>query len=71
VVAKVVAKLPADLTELPAQTASIRDELRQQKTKDRSTLFEEGLKKRLEDQGKLKVHQDAITRLVNTYSNRG
>jgi len=71
VVAKVVAKLPADLNDLPAQTAGIRDGLRQEKTKDRTTLFEEGLKKRLQDQGKLKVHQDVITRLVNTYSNRG
>ena len=71
VVAKVLARLPADLNDLPAQTASIRDELRQQKTRDRTSLFEDGLKKRLQDQGKLKVHQDVITRLVNTYSNRG
>src|ERR1019366_6654818 len=64
VVAKVLARLPADLNDLPAQTASIRDELRQQKTRDRTSLFEDGLKKRLQDQGKLKVHQDVITRLV-------
>ncbi len=68
VIAKVVAKLPADLTDLPSQTASIRTELRQQKTTDRTTLFESGLKKRLEDQGKLKIHQDVVTRLVQTYS---
>ena len=70
-VAKVVAKIPADLSELPAQTASIRDELRQQKTKDRSAMFEDGLKKRLQEQGKLKIHQDVITRLVQSYSTRG
>lgn len=71
VVAKIVAKIPADLGELPAQTAAIRDDLRQQKTRDRSTMFEVGLKKRLEEQGKLKVHQDVITRLVQSYSTRG
>jgi len=71
VVAKVVAQVPADLSELPAQSAAIRDELRQQKSRDRSTMFEDGLKKRLEGQGKLKIHQDAITRLVQTYSTRG
>jgi peptidyl-prolyl cis-trans isomerase D len=71
VVAKIVAKIPADLSELPAQTAAIRDDLRQQKTRDRSTIFEVGLKKRLEEQGKLKVHQDVITRLVQSYSTRG
>jgi peptidyl-prolyl cis-trans isomerase D len=71
VVAKIAAKIPADLSELPAQTATIRDDLRQQKTRDRSTMFEVGLKKRLEEQGKLKVHQDVITRLVQSYSTRG
>jgi len=71
VVAKVVAQIPADLSELPAQSSAIRDELRQQKGRERSTMFEDGLKKRLEAQGKLKVHQDAITRLVQTYSTRG
>ncbi len=71
VVAKIVARLPADLSELPAQTAGIRTDLRQEKTKDRTTLFEAGLKKRLEEQGKLKILQDAITRLVQSYSTRG
>jgi peptidyl-prolyl cis-trans isomerase D len=71
VVAKVVAKLPADLAELPGQTAGIRNDLRQEKIKDRSTMFEAGLKKRLEEQGKLKINQDVITRLVQTYTNRG
>jgi len=70
-VAKVVARIPADLSTLPAQSASIRDELKQQKIRDRSALFEDGLKKRLQEQGKLKIHQDAITRLVQTYSTRG
>jgi len=70
-VAKVVARTPADLSGLPAQTASIREGLRQQKARDRATLFEDGLKKRLQEQGKLKIHQDAITRLLQTYSTRG
>jgi peptidyl-prolyl cis-trans isomerase D len=70
-VARIVARIPADLSELPAQSAGIRQELRQQKARDRATLFEDGLKKRLQDQGKLKIHQDAITRLVQTYSTRG
>jgi peptidyl-prolyl cis-trans isomerase D len=70
-IAKIVARIPADLSELPAQSAAIRTELRQQKSRDRATLFEDGLKKRLQDQGKLKIHQDAINRLVQTYSTRG
>jgi len=70
-VARVVARIPADLSELTAQTAVIRGELKQQKIKDRTTLFEEGLKKRLQEQGKLKIHQDVLTRLVQSYSTRG
>ncbi len=71
VVAKIDAQIPADLSELPAQTAGIRSQLRQQKEKDRTTIFEEGVKKRLQEQGKLKIHQDAITRLVQSYTTRG
>jgi len=71
VVAKIDAQIPADLSELPAQTAGIRNQLRQQKEKDRTTIFEEGVKKRLQEQGKLKIHQDAITRLVQSYTTRG
>jgi peptidyl-prolyl cis-trans isomerase D len=71
VVAKIDAQIPADLSELPAQTAGIRNQLRQQKEKDRTTMFEEGVKKRLQEQGKLKIHQDVITRLVQSYSTRG
>lgn len=83
--AKIVAKTPANLADLPAQTASIRDELRQQKARDRGTLFEEGLKKRLQEEcplwnrvtfwsggcPALKIHQDVITRLVQSYNQRG
>jgi hypothetical protein len=70
VVAKTVAKMPADLTQLPSQSTSIRDELKQQKTRDRQTMFEDGLKKRLQEQGRLKINQDVITRLVQNYSTR-
>jgi peptidyl-prolyl cis-trans isomerase D len=68
VVAKVVAKTPADMAGLEAQAATIRTDLKQQKSRDRAQLFEEGLKKKLEDEGKLKVHPDVVTRLVKSYT---
>jgi len=71
VVAKIVSKTPADVSELPAQTATIRDELRQSKTRDRNTMFEEGVKKRLQDEGKLRIHQDVIARLLASFNQRG
>lgn len=70
VIAKTVAKIPADLAGLATQRAGIRDEIKQQKERDRAQLFEDGLKKRLEAEGKLKVHQDLITQLVKTYTAR-
>jgi peptidyl-prolyl cis-trans isomerase D len=69
-VAKIVAKTPADMSLLPAQQTSIRDELKQQKARDRIQLFEAGLRRRLEQQGKLKVHQDVLSRIVANYSQK-
>jgi peptidyl-prolyl cis-trans isomerase D len=70
-VGKVLAKIPANLADLPAQTAAIRDSLKQTKISSRAKLFEDGVKKRLQQEGKLKIHQDVITRIVQSYSTRG
>lgn len=66
-VAKIIAKTPADLSLLPGQSAGIRDELKQQKQRDRAQLFQEGLRSRLTADGKLKIHQDVINRIVASY----
>lgn len=68
VVAKVISKTPADLSALPAQTASIREELKQQKAQQRAQLFESGLRQRLEREGKLKVHNEVLNRIVQSYT---
>jgi peptidyl-prolyl cis-trans isomerase D len=70
VVAKVVSQTPADISGISAQLDTIRTELKQQKARDRAQLFEDGLRKRLEQEGKLKVHQDVVTRLVKSYTTR-
>ena len=70
VIGKVVARTPANLADLPKQSDTIRAELRQKKMADRSTLFEEGLKKRLTAEGKLKINQDVLSRLVQSYTTR-
>lgn len=83
-VAKIDARTPADGSDLESQTATIRDALRQKKIQDRATLFEEGLKKRLQEQCSvwhrvqfwsggcpvLRINQDVITRLVQSYNTR-
>jgi peptidyl-prolyl cis-trans isomerase D len=66
-VVKVVAKTPADMLALPLMSNGIRDELKQQKQRDRAQLFQEGLRSRLTADGKLKIHQDVINRIVQSY----
>ncbi len=69
-VAKVVAKTPANPADLAKQMEGIHAELKQKKSADRSTLFEEGLKQRLKEEGKLKINQAVLNRLMQNYTNR-
>jgi hypothetical protein len=67
VVAKVLSHGEADLSKLAEERSAIREEIKRQKARDRNTLFENGLKETLTKQGKIKIHQDVINRLVATY----
>jgi peptidyl-prolyl cis-trans isomerase D len=67
VVGKVVAHIEPDLSKLPAERTAIRDELKSQKGRDRNTLFQEGLRKALVKQGKIKYHEDVIKRLLGSF----
>jgi hypothetical protein len=66
-VMKVISHTGADLSQLPAQRAQIRDEIKSQRARDRNTLFENGVKDMLIKQGKIKIHQDVINRLIANY----
>jgi hypothetical protein len=67
VVAKVVEHIPADPSKLAADRATIRDQIKSEKAKQRDQLFEAGLKDRLIQEGKIKIHQDVINRLIAGY----
>jgi peptidyl-prolyl cis-trans isomerase D len=67
VVSKVVGHVDADMSQLPAQRAAIRDDIKRQRAGDRNMLFETGVKDALIKQGKVKIHQDVINRLLATY----
>jgi peptidyl-prolyl cis-trans isomerase D len=68
VVARVVQHIPADMSKLPEQAASIRNDVKNQKERDRESLFAEGVRDALVKQGKIKVHQDVLKRLISNYS---
>ncbi len=66
-VAKVVSKTPADMAGLVAQSETIKNELRSQRARDRAQFFQDGLRERLKADGKLKIHQDVVNRIVAQY----
>ena len=67
IVAKVISHSGADMSQLAAQRSAIRDEIKSQRARDRNTLFETGVKDMLIKQGKIKIHQDVINRLIANY----
>jgi len=67
IVAKVISHGGADLSQLAAQRSIIRDEIKSQRARERNTLFETGVKDMLIKQGKIKIHQDVINRLIANY----
>ena len=71
IVAKVVAHVPADMSKLPEQRDKIRDDIKADKGRDRNALFEAGLRDLLIKQGKIKMHQDVLQRIVAGYRNAG
>ena len=67
VVAKIVGHIQPDMSKLAEQRASIRDDLKSQKARDRNSLFEAGVRDELARQGKIKIYQDVINRLITNY----
>ncbi len=67
IVARVLSHSGADLSQLAAQRSIIRDEIKSQRARERNTLFEAGVRDMLIKQGKIKIHQDVINRLIGTY----
>jgi peptidyl-prolyl cis-trans isomerase D len=67
VIAKVVEHIQPDMSKLAAERATIRDELKSQKARDRNSLFEAGVRDELARQGKIKIYQDVINRLITNY----
>ena len=66
-VAKVVAKIGANMAELGFQAETIKNELRQQKARERAQLFQDGLKDKLKADGKLKINDDVMKHILANY----
>jgi peptidyl-prolyl cis-trans isomerase D len=67
VLAKVAAKVEADMAKLAAEREGMVSALKGRKSQERKDLFEDGLVHRLIEQGKVKINTDAIKRLQSSY----
>jgi peptidyl-prolyl cis-trans isomerase D len=68
-ICKVTEKLTADVAQLAARRQELSDQLKTAKARERMALFQQNLRDRLEKEGKIKIYQDAINRLVASYAN--
>jgi len=69
VVCKVTAKTPADMAKLAEQRFDILLRLKGKKAQERRDLFEDGLLQYLKAKNIVKIHQDTVKRLVDSYKN--
>jgi peptidyl-prolyl cis-trans isomerase D len=67
VVAKILSKTEPDLAGMAAQITAIRNDLKSKLARERNQIFEDGIRKSLEKEGKIKVHQDVIDRIIAGY----
>jgi peptidyl-prolyl cis-trans isomerase D len=67
VVGRVVGHVPADMSKFAEQRATIRDQIKSEKARDRNTLFEAGLRDDLTRRGVIKIHQNVLTNLIAQY----
>ena len=66
-ICKVVARTPADMSQFAAQRATLLQEVKNTKARERLELLQEGIRDQLIKEGKIKIHQDVINRLVTSY----
>ncbi len=68
VVCKVIKKTPPDMTKLAEQREEIENSIRQDRLQARQELLEDGILTRLIDDGKVKINERTIQRLVSAYA---
>ena len=64
VVAKVIARTPADATQFAAQQEKIIQELKQRHAAEQNQLFQDSVMTKLINEGKLKYHKDVMDRIL-------
>ncbi|MCC6366195.1 MAG: hypothetical protein IT165_21975, partial [Bryobacterales bacterium] len=58
-----------DMSKLPEQRYDTLLRLKSRKAQERKDLFEDGLVQYLKSKGVIKIHQDTVKRLIESYKN--
>ncbi|MBI3684101.1 MAG: peptidylprolyl isomerase [Acidobacteria bacterium] len=66
-VCKVIAKIPPNMSKLPEMQFDILLRLKGRKAQERRDLFDDGLLHYLRQKGVVKIHQDTVKRLIDSY----
>ncbi len=67
VVARLNAKIDADMSKMAEDRINLITGIKGRKAQERKDLFEDGLVNRMIDKGKVKINQDVIRRLIDSY----
>lgn len=67
VVYRVSAKVAADPTQLAAERDALVEQIKNSRARARVEVFEDNIRQQLVRDGKIKVHQDVLNRLVSSY----
>ncbi len=67
IVCSVTKKFPADMTKLAEERAKIANQIKSQKAQERRELLADGILTQLINEGKVKINQRVIDRLVSAY----
>ncbi len=66
-ICKVEGKTPADMSKLPEQRQGLVSEIKAAKARERMELFQDSLRTALIRSGKIKIHQQVINRILESY----
>lgn len=67
VVARLNAKSDLDMSKMPEERLNLITGIKGRKAQERKDLFEDGLVNRMIDKGKIKINQNVIRRLIDSY----
>ncbi|MBL8222095.1 MAG: peptidylprolyl isomerase, partial [Bryobacterales bacterium] len=68
-ICKTIGKTPPDMSKFNEQRFDMLLRLKGQKAQERRDLFEDGILHNLQQRGIVKIHQDVIKRLIDTFKN--